>query len=106
MRAFSPLEKSDLASSFFLQVSGVPGWRNGLSATCTSGLKDVSCRLIGPLQTGGGVLRAQAQLQGRSLSVIDALLAATAIQHKLTLVSRNVSDFSDVGLAMVNPWES
>jgi len=40
-----------------------------------------------------GLLRAQAQMQGRPLSVIDALLAATALQHNLTIVSRNVSDF-------------
>jgi len=39
------------------------------------------------------------------ISVIDALLAATALQHNLTIVSRNVSDFSIVGLAVVNPWE-
>jgi len=52
-----------------------------------------------------GLLRAQAQMKGRPLSVIDALLAATALHHNLTLVSRNVSDFSVVGLAVVNPWE-
>jgi len=53
-----------------------------------------------------GLLRAQAQLRGRPLSVIDALLAATAVQHDLTIVSRNASDFSVVDLAVVNPWES
>jgi predicted nucleic acid-binding protein len=52
-----------------------------------------------------GLLRAQAQMRGRPLSVIDALLAATALQHNLTVVSRNVSDFSIVGLAAVNSWE-
>jgi predicted nucleic acid-binding protein len=45
-------------------------------------------------------------MKGRPLSVIDALLAATALQHNLTIVSRNVSDFSVVGLAAVNPWEA
>ena len=53
-----------------------------------------------------GFVRAQAQMKGRPLSVIDALLAATALQHNLTIVSRNVSDFAVVGLAVVNPWES
>src|SRR2546425_2765729 len=51
-----------------------------------------------PIADRWGVLRAQAQMKGRPLSVIDALLAATAIQHNLTIVSRNVSDFSVVGL--------
>ena len=53
-----------------------------------------------------GLLRAQAQMKGRPLSVIDALLAATALQHNLILVSRNVSDFPVAGLAIVNPWEA
>ena len=53
-----------------------------------------------------GLLRAQAQNIGRPLSVIDALLAATALQYDLTIVSRNVSDFSVVGLAMLNPWDA
>jgi predicted nucleic acid-binding protein len=53
-----------------------------------------------------GQIRAQAQMKGRTLSVVDALLAATALRHNLTVVSRNVSDFSIVGLPVVNPWES
>jgi hypothetical protein len=53
-----------------------------------------------------GVLRAQAQMKGRPLSVVDGLLAATALQHSLTIVSRNVSDFAVLGPAVVNPWEA
>jgi toxin FitB len=53
-----------------------------------------------------GLLRAHAQLKGRPLSVVDAVLAATALQHDLTIVSRNVSDFSVVGLAVLNPWDA
>lgn len=53
-----------------------------------------------------GLLRAQAQRKGRPLSVVDALLAATALQYDLTIVSRNVSDFSVVGLAVLNPWDA
>jgi predicted nucleic acid-binding protein len=53
-----------------------------------------------------GVLRAQAQMKGRPLSVVDGLLAASALQHNLTIVSRNVSDFTAVGVAVFNPWEA
>ena len=53
-----------------------------------------------------GLMRAQAQHIGRPLSVVDALLAATAQRHDLTIVSRNVSDFSVVGLAVLNPWDA
>jgi predicted nucleic acid-binding protein len=42
---------------------------------------------------------------GRTLPVIDALMAATALQHDLTLVTRNVKDFTGLGLRFVNPWQ-
>lgn len=34
----------------------------------------------------------------------DAMIAATAIEHSFTVVTRNVSDFSNTGVALVNPW--
>ncbi len=34
----------------------------------------------------------------------DAMIAATAIEHGFTVVTRNVSDFVDTGVALVNPW--
>lgn len=34
----------------------------------------------------------------------DAMIAATAIEHSFTVVTRNVSDFVDTGVALVNPW--
>ncbi len=59
-----------------------------------------------PVADRWGILRAQAQLKGRPLSIVDGLLAATAMQHKLTIVSRNVKDFASVGLTVVSPWEA
>lgn len=35
----------------------------------------------------------------------DGLLAATALVHKLTVVTRNVADFAPTGVALLNPWE-
>ncbi len=87
-------------------VSGERSWSNGLIGTCRNGLKDESCRSISPFADRWGSVRAQAQMNGRPLSVIDALLAATALHHHLTIVSRNVNDFSVAGLAVVNPWEA
>ena len=52
-----------------------------------------------------GVLTAQALDKGRPLTVIDGLLAATAMVHDLTLVTRNVKHFADLGLHLFNPWE-
>jgi predicted nucleic acid-binding protein len=53
-----------------------------------------------------GLLAANAKASGKALSTIDGLLAATAIQHNLTVVSRNVSDFAHVPVEVLNPWES
>jgi predicted nucleic acid-binding protein len=35
----------------------------------------------------------------------DALIAATALVHGLTVVTRNVADFERTGVGVVNPWE-
>jgi predicted nucleic acid-binding protein len=44
--------------------------------------------------------------KGKPLPVIDGLLAATAIHHNLTIVSRNVSDFAPTRVPLLNPWEA
>ncbi len=36
----------------------------------------------------------------------DALIAATARQHALTLVTRNVRDFSSFGVKLLNPFKA
>jgi toxin FitB len=41
----------------------------------------------------------------RTLPAIDGLLAATALHHELTLVTRNTKDFDVPGLLLFNPWE-
>jgi predicted nucleic acid-binding protein len=40
----------------------------------------------------------------RPLPIIDGLLAATALVHALTLVTRNERDFADLGVPLLNPW--
>lgn len=51
-----------------------------------------------------GWLAASTKRTGRPLSAIDGLLAATALQHNLTIVSRNVSDFANTQVPVLNPW--
>jgi len=40
----------------------------------------------------------------RSLPVVDTLIAATALRHGLTLVTRNIRDFAGAGVATSDPW--
>ena len=42
----------------------------------------------------------------RPVSVIDGLLAATAEEHDLTLVTRNVSDVQGLGVKLLNPFST
>lgn len=34
----------------------------------------------------------------------DALIAASALTHKMTVVTRNISDFQETGVPLLNPW--
>lgn len=52
-----------------------------------------------------GEIRAECSRKGKSIPVIDALIAATAKQHNLTLVTRNVTDFKHTGIYIYNPWK-
>lgn len=53
-----------------------------------------------------GLLTAAARTAGRVLPVIDGLLAATALEHNLTLVSRDTGQIPSLGVAVFNPWET
>jgi predicted nucleic acid-binding protein len=51
-----------------------------------------------------GRLAAEAAMTKLPLPVIDGLLAATAVQHDLTLVTRNIKDVARTGVPLFNPW--
>lgn len=52
----------------------------------------------------GAISGAVKRATGQSPPVIDTLLAATALEHDLYLVTRNVRDVQHSGAAMFNPW--
>lgn len=51
-----------------------------------------------------GNLAARMEAQGIKLPVMDSLIVATALQHHLILVTRNVSDFASCDVEILNPW--
>jgi toxin FitB len=51
-----------------------------------------------------GELSAAASRAGRTIHVVDGLLAATVMVHGLTLVTRNVAGFAAVPVAIEDPW--
>ena len=53
-----------------------------------------------------GQLSAHGESRNSPLPVIDGLLAATALQYNLTLVTRNVRDVVSSGVPLFNPWSA
>jgi predicted nucleic acid-binding protein len=51
-----------------------------------------------------GHMAASARKQGVILAVVDGVIAATALEHDLTLVTRNVKDYGSLGVTLKNPW--
>jgi predicted nucleic acid-binding protein len=53
-----------------------------------------------------GRIAGKAKRESRPIAAIEGLLAATALQYNLTLVTRNTKDVMLTGVAVLNPWES
>jgi len=53
-----------------------------------------------PIAKRWGELSVQAHNSG-----VDILLAATAVEHNLTIVTRNERHFSQTGVSIINPWQ-
>ncbi len=51
-----------------------------------------------------GELKASLKVIGRMQDVLDMVIAATALTHGLTLVTRNTRHFIDTGVPLINPW--
>jgi toxin FitB len=51
-----------------------------------------------------GEMQARLEKQGKPMPAIDGLIAATALQHQLTVVTRNTRDMEACGVELFSPW--
>jgi predicted nucleic acid-binding protein len=47
---------------------------------------------------------ATAESKGTPRAAFDAIIAATALEHSLALVTRNIRDFEHAPVVLINPW--
>ncbi|MEO0361476.1 MAG: type II toxin-antitoxin system VapC family toxin [Pseudomonadota bacterium] len=69
---------------------------------------DFSERIISvslPIAERWAALRAAHRRAGRVLPLADGLIAATALEHDMPLMTRNTRDFELTGARLLNPWE-
>lgn len=52
-----------------------------------------------------GSLSARMEFGGTPMSLMDSLIAASALRHNLILATRNESDFIASGVRLINPWK-
>jgi toxin FitB len=81
---------------------GLMSWLNGLLASFTDRILSVDCdtaRLWGEIT-------ARAQNKGIVIPAIDALIAATALQHGMHVMTRNTRHFEATGAMVIDPWKN
>jgi len=58
-----------------------------------------------PVTKTWGEIQGASESSGRPMPAIDSLIAATALTHDLTVVTRNVTDMQQSGASLLNPWD-
>jgi predicted nucleic acid-binding protein len=81
--------------------------RTRLERWFDEGVRRVNC-LPWEAETGlrWAELLARLRATGRAMPIKDSLIAATALANRLTIATRNVTDFNKAGCAVVNPFGS
>jgi toxin FitB len=74
-----------------LLADGFAGWVLAFDSACAAGY---------------AAIRIRREIAGLPVSIPDALIAGTALAHGATIATRNVSDFAQCGIALIDPWEA
>ncbi len=81
--------------------------RRRLERWFADGVESVRCL---PFQAETGLrwarLLAELRIAGQSIPIKDSLIAATALTHDMTVVTRNVRDFAKAGVKVIDPFVS
>ena len=57
------------------------------------------------IHVSGAIAERWGELRGRNpLPPIDGLMAATALEHELTFVTRDTEPLTSIGVSLLNPW--
>ncbi len=82
------------------------GLQEWLDATLRPWFEGRILPVTAPIAERWGILSGEYRLQGKQVKVADGLIVATALHHELTIVTRNVKDFTGLGAALLNPWDA
>ena len=78
------------------------GWLASIQGTYGDRMLDVTLEIAGEW----GRVSALGRRQGRTIAAADGIIAATALVHDLTLVTRNSADFESTGVRVFDPWRA
>lgn len=82
------------------RARGYGAWLSGVEREFDGRILSVDRAVM---HTWAGIT-AEALAAGRTLGYADSLIAATALTHNLSIVTRNTEDFSFVTDDLINPW--
>jgi toxin FitB len=85
-------------------MPGVNGWMSGFGSELPLRFEGRIVAIDGAIADEWGRLVARCEALGRKIHAMDALIAATAQVHSLTLVTRITAHFESTVKWLLNPW--
>jgi hypothetical protein len=68
-------------------------------------ISDILCQLFDlEISCRWGVIQGEAERAGKSMPVIDGLIAVSGLVHNCIVVTRNIADMEQSSVELINPW--